>query len=590
MLPRSLLIVISLLMASTCFALSPHDALDANGTPMVPLRTITTWLGAQLAVNDNTRTITVRLGGNSMTLSFDNTIGVVNGKTITIEAPVTSNENELYIPLSLFRKAFNMQTVWDAPHVTAVLSHPNAKSTFTVYCDLTGTQIATDFSNAYRARKMDQVQAMVKQYPRLVNTHDQQRRAPLQFAVQRGWTDLAQFLIDNGADIHETFWGDRIAIVHFACMSGSQDIVSLLLDKGVDVNTSTVAGYTTMYYACQSHNIKLASFLLDRGASVNMTFTPRANNQGIEDTLKWLIGANGKRRPNLQMSSPLLLAALTQQTDMAKLLVEHGARLTDATPDEGINALHLAVMTDNKNLLEYLVQKGMDVNSPTASGFTPLHCACATQNIDVATWLLDHGADTALAVRLPDSLINGDPQEAAKLPTFGTPLMMAMLQGNTALEQLLLDHDKAAPVSQQTRSAIFAAMADVRTQMMQSNCQDRLAQLGTICIAYAQSHRRLLPKAETVWTDVKLPRGATVCPAVPALENGYGFNAELAGKDIRQIADRAGTILFAECKSADHIIHSADDIDNNRHGNGFMAVFCDGHAAFVQAGTPIKLK
>ena len=79
------------------------------------------------------------------------------------------------------------------------------------------------------------------------------------------------------------------------------------------------------------------------------------------------------------------------------------------------------------------------------------------------------------------------------------------------------------------------------------------------------------------------------CPEAPNLANGYGYNAALDGKSLGDIAHPDTTPIFADSKSADGLLHSLDDIDRKRHGNGYFVAFVDGHVEFIQTDTAVKL-
>jgi ankyrin repeat protein len=69
--------------------------------------------------------------------------------------------------------------------------------------------------------------------------------------------------------------------------------------------------------------------------------------------------------------TPLMAAAVWQNYDIVKLLVENGADL-NIQDNMGNTAIFRAIFTRNNDILKLLIRSGADVNIPNASGDTPL--------------------------------------------------------------------------------------------------------------------------------------------------------------------------------------------------------------------------
>lgn len=79
--------------------------------------------------------------------------------------------------------------------------------------------------------------------------------------------------------------------------------------------------------------------------------------------------------------------------DLLMLLVENGADIYDFD-DEGVSVFDMAITYDNLEMINYILQKGIDVNKTTRkSGLTPLMTASCYGRVEVVKTLLDHGAD-----------------------------------------------------------------------------------------------------------------------------------------------------------------------------------------------------
>ena len=62
----------------------------------------------------------------------------------------------------------------------------------------------------------------------------------------------------------------------------------------------------------------------------------------------------------------------------------------------GNTPLHLASSSGHIEVVEFIVEKGCDVNVKNYDGNTPLHLATISQQLEVIKYLVDNGANAAL--------------------------------------------------------------------------------------------------------------------------------------------------------------------------------------------------
>lgn len=87
-----------------------------------------------------------------------------------------------------------------------------------------------------------------------------------------------------------------------------------------------------------------------------------------------------------------------KQGDLAKLgaLLSSDQALLQARDTDGSTALHCAAWKGHKQVVEFLLQAGADVNAHNNNdhwGTTPLHAAAHANQTAIAQLLLDAGAD-----------------------------------------------------------------------------------------------------------------------------------------------------------------------------------------------------
>ena len=94
-------------------------------------------------------------------------------------------------------------------------------------------------------------------------------------------------------------------------------------------------------------------------------------------------------------NSPLQVALLTGQVEVARVLVAKGADV-NFRQAEGITALHEAAQLGSEPLVELLAGAGADVNAKGADGRTPLDIAVKAKNLGAADLLRRYGGRTGL--------------------------------------------------------------------------------------------------------------------------------------------------------------------------------------------------
>ena len=96
-------------------------------------------------------------------------------------------------------------------------------------------------------------------------------RTAMQLAVRQGYIEIANILIDFGADINFKDGLRGETALHIAAFNGYLEILNLLLQRGAEVNVvATGSGLTALMHACEYGNDDMVKLLLDFGADVNI--------------------------------------------------------------------------------------------------------------------------------------------------------------------------------------------------------------------------------------------------------------------------------------------------------------------------------
>jgi LysM repeat protein len=102
---------IRLVLDNAPLTLDPPPML-LNGATYIPLRALSTYLGAGVWFNPDSQTIGINQGDNRIAFVAGSTTAVVNGARVTIP-PSTSVNGVTYVPIRFIAAAFGYQVLWD---------------------------------------------------------------------------------------------------------------------------------------------------------------------------------------------------------------------------------------------------------------------------------------------------------------------------------------------------------------------------------------------------------------------------------------------------------------------------------------------
>ncbi|MBU8869503.1 MAG: ankyrin repeat domain-containing protein [Gemmatimonadales bacterium] len=272
----------------------------------------------------------------------------------------------------------------------------------------TGLQ-AGEIHDSVAAGDLDQVRALLEEDSTLMESKGNTGFTPLHTACFTGQVAIANYLLDNGADIksHDIF---QYIPLHRACYfpDPDRDLILRLIDMGSSVNAKGIYGATPLHWAAYRGGPNVATLLLEKGAEINVMekngISPlhRAAQSGDIEVAKILIahGADvnisdkytGPVRPNDITGTALQIAInYSPKEEMATLLLDNGAEF-NRKDSLGNTELHLAAMKGNGNLARALCGHGAEVNAVNDFNRTPLYYAAKHGYRSVAEVLITAGA------------------------------------------------------------------------------------------------------------------------------------------------------------------------------------------------------
>lgn len=110
--------------------------------------------------------------------------------------------------------------------------------------------------------ELEVIRNLVSTSPDLVHSKDKDGYTPLHRACYNNHVDIADFLLQHGANIHAQT-NDLWQPLHSACMWNNAECVAKLLEHGADINATSEGGQTPLHLAAgNSESNKTLSLLL----------------------------------------------------------------------------------------------------------------------------------------------------------------------------------------------------------------------------------------------------------------------------------------------------------------------------------------
>jgi ankyrin repeat protein len=178
-----------------------------------------------------------------------------------------------------------------------------------------------------------------------------------------------------------------------AIKTGNRADVTLLLD--VDPTLANVRdedGLSAVLVAAYYQEPDIAKLLVQRGAELNIFEACAAGELSrvrdwVEQQPEWI---NAYAPDGFQ---PLGLAAFFGHAAIVEFLLDKGAVVNSPSRNPlRVMPLHSAAANTRTEIVRLLLDHGADVNATQADDFTPLHEAAQNGMLDVTQWLIDRGA------------------------------------------------------------------------------------------------------------------------------------------------------------------------------------------------------
>ena len=236
-----------------------------------------------------------------------------------------------------------------------------------------------------------------------VNATNKDSVTALMIACMKANKDAITVLLYAGADPKIADSLSTTCIHHAVSEGCSKEVLEAIVDHGADVNATDKDNETALMIACKKDNVDAINALLNAGADSSIvdaygcTCLLHAIDGGCSKETFLAIIDHGADVTVNEKQTALMKACQMGNLDVINILLNAGLNLNIASIG-GNTFLHFAVEEYCKReILQTIIKHGADVNAANKQNKTALYLACHKGNVDAINVLLRSGAHSSIA-------------------------------------------------------------------------------------------------------------------------------------------------------------------------------------------------
>ena len=186
-------------------------------------------------------------------------------------------------------------------------------------------------------------------------------------------------------------------LLHYAIYDNEFELVKLLSESGACPFVYNNNAVDAISLAAGNDNVGILKFLTEQylvgiGENTMWSMLVQASSNGLTDNVRFLLEKEFYKDKLFEGDDPLIFWALqSENLKLIKLLIDNKIPLDSR--EDGETPLHAAAAAGYLEIVELMLNCGIDVNAKTNDGSTPLMLASAYDNTDVIRLLIRNKAD-----------------------------------------------------------------------------------------------------------------------------------------------------------------------------------------------------
>ncbi len=281
-----------------------------------------------------------------------------------------------------------------------------------------GERCQTALSNAARYGHMEAVKFLLAQGADInIPCGGEYESSPLEWALYEKHPEIAPILLDAGALVSDRSIGHNKALP-LAVSNGYDEIVKRMLAMGAPVDTKQGPERTTaLMEAAYRGQLDMVMMLVERGAAMNEFSKPECGGLGC-DTWTPFYGTSlmwATRNGHIEVARYLLehgadpdlanfahetaytLALKLNHEKLFQLLLSHAKDIRQGT-DQAAHLFYFAAAQGRLDVMDYLLQRGIEVDGLSLLQWTPLIAACLSGQTEAVRFLIERGANVNMSL------------------------------------------------------------------------------------------------------------------------------------------------------------------------------------------------
>ncbi|GCC34781.1 NF-kappa-B inhibitor alpha-like [Chiloscyllium punctatum] len=190
----------------------------------------------------------------------------------------------------------------------------------------------------------------------------------LHLAILHQRPDIANFLLRSEPSVIDIRNKSRQSPLHLSVIMRMPGVTRELAQAGADLESLDSFGNTPLHLACEQGDLDCVDALLDPMGTSNITQQRQAQD------LEWR---------NYSGHTCLHIAAMKGECETVARLLASGANINAQEPNSGRTPLHLAVEFQHREVVQLLIERGVDVNRLMYNSCTAFHLTAGRPDLQI---------------------------------------------------------------------------------------------------------------------------------------------------------------------------------------------------------------